>query len=60
MSFIMCLSEIEVGFLDYSVNTPVILLAVARYFFSGTRPTMHENVYFSPSVTKEIVGCLSI
>ena len=41
----------EVEFLGHSVNTPVILLAIASYFFTGTRPAVWENVCLSHRVT---------
>ena len=33
-------------------NAPVILLGNARNFFTGTRPTMHENLKSSLSVAE--------
>lgn len=45
-------SRSEVGFPDQRVNVPVVLLAIDRYFFTGTRPTMYENLNASLSVAE--------
>lgn len=42
----------EAGFLGQKVNVPVILLNIARNFFTGTRPTVHENLNSSLSVAE--------